>query len=53
MAIEGQFGTIQKISSSQNKINCRRKPKFAREKIKKKKQNIGIIVTIHGHRNIT
>lgn len=53
MAIEGLFQINQKILTFLNEVNCRRKPKFAKEKIKKKKENKGIIVTIHDNKNIT
>jgi hypothetical protein len=41
----------QKILTFLNKIYCRRNPKLAKEKMKKKKQKKGKIATNRGNRN--
>lgn len=53
MAIEGQFEINLNILTFQNKVDSTRKPRLAKEKIKKKKQKNGIIVTTLCNRNVT
>jgi len=49
----GKFQIDREILTIPNKINSKRKPKFAKEKIKKKKQKKGVIVTNLDNNNIT
>jgi hypothetical protein len=49
----GRTKIIRKILTFQNKINCGRKPKFAKENIKKRKEKNGNITTILESNNIS